>query len=121
MSDTHITHILDEAPLASLSESELESIRAHTASCTDCAQAFASAQLSQVLLTDTNPAVRMQVVDLLVAHRDDSVVGVLQGLVQREDNNYVRLKLEKALSKGVSNGVIAAATCPVLTVRGRDL
>ena len=53
--------------------------------------------LSQVLLSDTNPAVRMQVVDLLVAHRDDSVVGVLQGLVQREDNNYVRLKLEKAL------------------------
>jgi HEAT repeat protein len=53
--------------------------------------------LSQVLLTDTNPAVRMQVVDLLVSHRDDSVVGVLQGLVQREDNNYVRLKLEKAL------------------------
>ena len=46
---------------------------------------------------DANPAVRMQVVDLLVAHRDDSVVGVLQGLVQREDNNYVRLKLEKAL------------------------
>ncbi len=53
--------------------------------------------LSQVLLSDTNPAIRMQVVDLLVAHRDDSVVGVLQGLVQREDNNYVRLKLEKAL------------------------
>jgi HEAT repeat protein len=53
--------------------------------------------LSQVLLTDTNPAVRMQVVDLLVSYRDDSVVGVLQGLVQREDNNYVRLKLEKAL------------------------
>lgn len=53
--------------------------------------------LSQVLLTDTNPAVRMQVVDLLVAHRDDSVVGVLQGLVQREDNSNVRLKLEKAL------------------------
>ena len=35
--------------------------------------------------------------DLLVAHRDDSVVGVLQGLVQREGNNSVRLKLEKAL------------------------
>lgn len=53
--------------------------------------------LAEVLVTDTNPAVRMQVVDLLVAHRDDSVVGVMQGLVQREDNNYVRLKLEKAL------------------------
>jgi hypothetical protein len=53
--------------------------------------------LSQVLLADTNPAVRMQVVDLLVAHRDDSLVGVLQGVVKREDNNYVRQKLEKAL------------------------
>jgi hypothetical protein len=53
--------------------------------------------LSQVLLSDNNPAVRYQVVDLLVAHRDDSVIGVLQGLVQREDNNTVRMKLEKAL------------------------
>jgi hypothetical protein len=53
--------------------------------------------LSQVLLADTNPAVRMQVVDLLVAHRDDSIVGVLQSGVKREDNNYVRQKLEKAL------------------------
>jgi len=55
--------------------------------------------LSQVLLTDSNPAVRYQVVDLLVAHRDDSVVGVLQGLVQREDNSTVRMKLEKALKE----------------------
>lgn len=55
--------------------------------------------LSQVLLADTNPAVRMQVVDLLVAHRDDSIVGVLQGVVKREDNNYVRQKLEKALKE----------------------
>jgi hypothetical protein len=53
--------------------------------------------LSQVLLSDANAAVRMQVVDLLVAHRDDSIVGVLQGVVKREDNNYVRQKLEKAL------------------------
>ena len=53
--------------------------------------------LTQVLLADDNPAVRMQVVDLLVAHRDDSMVGLLQGVVQREDNNYVRLKAEKAL------------------------
>jgi hypothetical protein len=53
--------------------------------------------LSSVLLTDDNPAVRLQVVDLLVAHHDDSVVGVFQGLVQKEDNNSVRLKVEKAL------------------------
>lgn len=55
--------------------------------------------LSQVLLTDDNAAVRMQAIDLLVAHRDDSMVGVLQNVVQREDNNYVRLKCEKALKE----------------------
>jgi anti-sigma factor RsiW len=53
--------------------------------------------LSQVLLADDNPAVRMQAVDLLVSHRDDAMVGVLQHLMQREDNGYVRLKCEKAL------------------------
>jgi len=53
--------------------------------------------LSHVLVADDNDAVRMQVVDLLVAHRDDRMVGLLQGLVQKESNNTVRLKLEKAL------------------------
>jgi hypothetical protein len=53
--------------------------------------------LYQVLKNDENPAVRMQVVDLLVSHRDDSMVSVLQDVVQKEDNNYIRLKLQKAL------------------------
>ena len=53
--------------------------------------------LAQVLLADDNSAVRMQVVDLLVEHRDDDIVGVLQNLMQKEENSYVRLKSEKAL------------------------
>jgi hypothetical protein len=55
--------------------------------------------LGRVLLSDDNVAVRMLVIDLLVAHRDDSdnMVGMMQGLVQKENNNSVRLKLEKAL------------------------
>jgi len=53
--------------------------------------------LRQVLLADDNVAVRTLVIDLLVAHRDDNMVGMMQGLVQRENNNSVRLKLEKAL------------------------
>ncbi len=55
--------------------------------------------LRRVLLADDNVAVRMLVIDLLVAHRDrdDNMVGMMQGLVQRENNNSVRLKLEKAL------------------------
>jgi len=55
--------------------------------------------LSRVLLSDDNAAVRMQVVDILVAHRDDYMVGLLQGMVQRENNDSVRLKLEKALKE----------------------
>jgi len=53
--------------------------------------------LARVLLTDDNAAIRMQVVDLLVSRRDDSTVGMLQDLVQKEDNNSVRLKVAKAL------------------------
>jgi hypothetical protein len=56
-----------------------------------------SKTLSQVLLSDTNPAVRMQVIDLMVARRDDSTVGVLQSLVQHEQNGGVRLKASKVL------------------------
>jgi HEAT repeats/Putative zinc-finger len=55
--------------------------------------------LAQVLMTDDNAAVRIQVVDLLVARPDDSMVGVLQNLVQKDDNSYVRLKCEKALKE----------------------
>jgi len=53
--------------------------------------------LSQVLLADNSPAIRYQAVDMLVQHRDDSVIGILQGLVGREDNSTVRMRLEKAL------------------------
>jgi hypothetical protein len=53
--------------------------------------------LSRVLLSDDSAAVRIQAVDLLVAHRNEDMVGLLQGLVQRENNDSVRLKLEKAL------------------------
>jgi hypothetical protein len=53
--------------------------------------------LARVLLSDENAAIRMQVVDLLVSHRDDAMVGMLQDLVQKEDNNSVRLKVAKAL------------------------
>ena len=55
--------------------------------------------LAQVLLTDDNARMRMEVADLLTAHCDDSMVGMLQSVMQREDNDYVRLKVEKALKE----------------------
>ena len=56
-----------------------------------------SKTLSQVLLTDVNPAVRMQVIDVMVSRRDDALVGALQNLMQREDDNGVRVKASKVL------------------------
>jgi len=61
--------------------------------------------LAEVLLKDDNPAVRIQAIDLLTAHRDDSIVGVLQHVVQREDNDYVRTRTTRLLEEmGASVG-----------------
>jgi hypothetical protein len=53
--------------------------------------------LSQVLLRDDNVGVRMEVVDLLITHQDDDVVGVLQNLMEREANDYIRMRTQNAL------------------------
>jgi len=60
-------------------------------------QADVRKTLARVLQTDENAAVRMRIVDLLTAQRDDSLVGVMQAQVQREDNAGVQQKLVKAL------------------------
>jgi len=46
--------------------------------------------LANVLLKDDDPKVRIQAIDLLTTHHDDSIVGVLQDAVRKEDNAYVR-------------------------------
>jgi len=53
--------------------------------------------LAQVLQADDNAAVRLEAIGLLVTRHDDSMVGVLQNLVQKDGNSAVRLKCEKAL------------------------
>lgn len=52
MRDEHIISLLENSPLQSLSENELTVIRAHTASCSACLQAFEAAQVSRALLTE---------------------------------------------------------------------
>jgi len=55
--------------------------------------------LANVLLKDDNPGVRVQAIDLLTTHHDDSIVGVLQDVVQKEDNNYVRTRCSRLLEE----------------------
>ena len=46
---------------------------------------------------DDNPGVRTQAVDLLIQHGQKDVVEVLQRLLQREDNGYIRSRSQRAL------------------------
>ena len=53
--------------------------------------------LANVLLKDDNPGVRVQAIDLLTAHHDDSIVGVLQDVIQKEDDGYIRTRARNLL------------------------
>ena len=53
--------------------------------------------LSHVLLSDDTPAIRTQAIDLLTASRHTDVVGVLQQVMEKEQDNYIRLRTIKAL------------------------
>ena len=50
MREQHIKAILEGAPLASLSEAELETVREHAARCADCGRAFRAARVAAELL-----------------------------------------------------------------------
>jgi hypothetical protein len=53
--------------------------------------------LTRVLLADDNAGVRTQAIDLLIQHKGDRIVGVLQELMRKEDNGYIRMRCQKAL------------------------
>ncbi len=55
--------------------------------------------LTSVLLKDDNAGVRTQVIDLLVKRHTEAMVGVLQELMEKEDNGYIRMRCQKALQE----------------------
>jgi hypothetical protein len=57
------------------------------------------AALTQALLSDDNPGIRIQAIDLLIDSRKqaEAMVSVLQQVTDRDDNNYIRLRCQKAL------------------------
>jgi hypothetical protein len=55
--------------------------------------------LAQVLLADDNVGVRAQAIDLLVQHKGMALVGVLQELMEREQDGYIRQRCQQALEE----------------------
>lgn len=55
--------------------------------------------LAEVLLNDDNPGVRIRSIDTIVQYRDDSVVGILQDVVQKESDSYVRQRCARLLQE----------------------
>lgn len=53
--------------------------------------------LARVLLNDDSPGVRTQAIDLLMRQRESDVVDVLQQLLRKEDNGYIRMRSRRAL------------------------
>lgn len=52
MKEKHIIEILDNAPFAGLTESELETIRVHVKDCSDCLRAFEATKVSALLVKE---------------------------------------------------------------------
>jgi hypothetical protein len=55
--------------------------------------------LVRILQQDTNPGMRVQAIELLTEKPDRELVGVLQTLVEHEQNNYVRLRMQRTLQE----------------------
>jgi anti-sigma-K factor RskA len=55
--------------------------------------------LGYVLQNDQNAGIRIQAIDLLTEHHDAGLVGILQQLVNKESNSYVRQRCEKVLQE----------------------
>jgi hypothetical protein len=52
MKDKHIINLLESAPLAELSETDLSEVRLHAGECAGCRQAFEAAQIASLLLKE---------------------------------------------------------------------
>jgi hypothetical protein len=71
----------------------LEALKLHAAQ-PDVRNALAGA-----LLSDENPGVRTQAIDLLIQNKEPDLVGILQELMQKDDNSYVRLRSRRTLQE----------------------
>jgi len=55
------------------------------------------AALADALLTDNNPGIRGQAIDVLIEKQQRDTISVFQQLMQREGNDWIRLRCQNAL------------------------
>ena len=78
-------------PNAAIRLKALEGLRQYAA------DAAVRRMFANVLLLDDNAGVRSGAIDALRGQHDQSIVGLLQEVVQQEDDNYVRMRVEQLL------------------------
>ena len=86
-----LLHALRNDPNSGVRLKALDGLRAYARE-TETRQA-----LAEVVQRDDNPGVRVQAIDLLLQDRQPEVVGLLQELMRREGNGYIRSRSQKAL------------------------
>jgi hypothetical protein len=109
MKETHIIDVLDNSPLASLTESELLTVRSHAENCLACRRAYEVAQLST----------------LLIKERSAETIGpspffqtrVLAALREQQENNNVPVlsRLWKSAGALVSSMAVTTAALAALS------
>ncbi len=86
-----LMHVLERDPNPGVRMKAMDGLRPY-ASDPEVRRLFA-----QSLERDDNPGIRTQAVDLLIEHGQKDVVDVLQRLMLREDNGYIRSRSRRAL------------------------
>ena len=107
MKQKHVIDMLDNSPLASLSESELNTIRAHAETCAACRRAYQAARLSTQLIKE-RAAETMEASPFFQTR-------VLAALREQQNNAPVLARLWKSAGALVSSMAMTTAALAALS------
>jgi hypothetical protein len=107
MKEQHIIDILENSPLASLSESDLNTIRAHAETCSACRRAYEAARISTLLVKERS-AETMEPSPFFRTR-------VLAALREQQNNVPVLSRLWKSAGALVSSMAVTTAALAALS------
>jgi hypothetical protein len=113
MKKTHIIDILDNSPLASLTESELLTVRSHAESCPPCRHAYETAQLSTLLIKERVA----ETIAAIIEPGPFFQTRVLAALREQQESNNVTVlsRLWKSAGALVSSMAVTTAALAALS------